>query len=64
MKKSVKELADEFGIGYQTLRIYLSRPEFDKFKLSKGYITINLDDKFKIYEVVKRLYSKRCNKYE
>ena len=54
MRKSVKELAEEFRIGYQTLRLYLSRPEFAKFKFYKGYITIDLDDKFKIYEVVKK----------
>ena len=62
MKKSVKELSDEFRISYQTLRLYLSRPEFAKFKFCKGYITIDLDDKFKIYEVVKKLYSRRYNK--
>lgn len=62
MKKSVKDLADEFRIGYQSLRLYLCRPEFAKFKFNKGYITIDLDDKFKIYEAVKKLYSRRYNK--
>ena len=62
MKKSVKELAGEFRVSYQTLRLYLSRPEFAKFNFHKGYITIDLDDKFKIYEVVKKLYNRRHNK--
>lgn len=57
MRKSVKELAEEFRISYQTLMKYLCRAEFSYLKIYKGYIlNYKLNDKFKIYNVISKIF--------
>lgn len=52
--KSVQDLADDLRIANTTLRTYMGRPEFSKYKIVKGKIVnYDMDLLFKLAEFIK-----------